>query len=132
MVVVNIRLFSNAGATMRPEISPEQAPGINLDHIVRAEVQVINIRRGRLGRPPLTVHDTGPGSRVLDAVGLALSGGGIRSASFSLGVLQSLNEHDVLQRVDYLSSVSGGGYMGASLTATMTKTEGGFVFGKST
>ena len=117
---------------MRTETSPEQPPGISLDQIVRAEVEVINIRRGRLGRPALTVQDTGPGSCVLDAVELALSGGGIRSASFSLGVLQSLNEHDVLQRVDYLSSVSGGGYMGASLTATMTKTEGGFVFGKST
>ena len=117
---------------MRTEISPEQPPGISLDQIVRAEVEVINIRRERLGRPALTVHETGPGSRVLDAVGLALSGGGIRSAAFSLGVLQSLNEQDVLQRVDYLSTVSGGGYMGASLTATMTKTEGGFVFGKST
>ena len=117
---------------MRTEISPERPPGISLDQIVRAEVEVINIRRERLGRPALTVHETGPGSRVLDAVGLALSGGGIRSAAFSLGVLQSLNEQDVLQRVDYLSTVSGGGYMGASLTATMTKTEGGFVFGKST
>jgi hypothetical protein len=117
---------------MRTEISPEQPPGISLDQIVRAEVEVINIRRERLGRPALTVHETGPGSRVLDAVGLALSGGGIRSAAFSLGVLQSLNEQDVLRRVDYLSTVSGGGYMGASLTATMTKTEGGFVFGKST
>jgi predicted acylesterase/phospholipase RssA len=81
---------------MRTETSPEQPPGISLDQIVRAEVEVINIRRGRLGRPALTVQDTGPGSCVLDAVGLALSGGGIRSASFSLGVLQSLNEHDVL------------------------------------
>jgi len=47
-------------------------------------------------------------------------------------VLQALNEYDVLKRVDYLSTVSGGGYMGSSLTATMTKTEGGFVFGVST
>jgi Patatin-like phospholipase len=117
---------------MRAEISPEPPPGIRLDEIVRTEVQVINTRRGDLGRPPLTLHGTGAGSRVLDAVGLALSGGGIRSAAFSLGVLQSLNERGVLERVDYLSSVSGGGYMGSSLTATMTKTEGGFVFGTST
>jgi hypothetical protein len=117
---------------MRAEISPEPPPGIGLDEIVRTEVGVINTRRGGLGRPPLTLHGTGAGSRALDAVGLALSGGGIRSAAFSLGVLQSLNEHGVLKHVDYLSSVSGGGYMGSSLTATMTKTEGGFVFGTTT
>jgi len=49
-------------------------------------------------------------------VGLTLSGGGIRSASFSLGVLQALAYADWLKRVDYLSTVSGGGYIGSSLT----------------
>jgi hypothetical protein len=48
--------------------------------------------------------------------GLALSGGGIRSAVFCLGVLQALAKHDVLRRFDYLSTVSGGGYIGSSLT----------------
>jgi hypothetical protein len=48
-------------------------------------------------------------------VGLALSGGGIRSATFSLGVLQALARHDLLKHVDYLSTVSGGGYIGTSL-----------------
>src|SRR5262245_20184321 len=117
---------------MRPEIQHETAPGIDLDQIVRAEADAINQRRGALKRDPLMVAGTGPNSPVLPTVGLALSGGGIRSASFSLGVLQALNEYDVLKRVDYLSTVSGGGYMGSSLTATATKTEGGFVFGVST
>jgi hypothetical protein len=117
---------------MRPEIQHEPAPGIDLDQIVRAEVDAINERRSSLKRERLTVAGTGPNSPALPAVGLALSGAGIRSASFSLGVLQALNEYDVLKRVDYLSTVSGGGYMGSSLTATMTKTEGGFVFGVST
>ena len=49
-------------------------------------------------------------------VGLALSGGGIRSATFSLGVLQRLAKEDCLKHVDYLSTVSGGGYIGGSLT----------------
>ena len=44
--------------------------------------------------------------------GLALSGGGVRSAAFCLGALQALNEADVLKKVDYLSTVSGGGYIG--------------------
>ena len=49
-------------------------------------------------------------------VGLALSGGGIRSAVFSLGVMQRLAKAGYLERVDYLSTVSGGGFIGGSLT----------------
>lgn len=45
--------------------------------------------------------------------GLALSGGGIRSATFSLGLLRGLGSLKLLQRIDYLSTVSGGGYAGA-------------------
>lgn len=52
-------------------------------------------------------------------VGLALSGGGIRSASFSLGVLQALQAHKILPEVDYLSTVSGGGWIGSCLSALM-------------
>jgi hypothetical protein len=50
------------------------------------------------------------------ANGLALSGGGIRSATFSLGVLQALAARRLLTSFDYLSTVSGGGYIGAWLT----------------
>jgi hypothetical protein len=49
--------------------------------------------------------------------GLALSGGGIRSATFSLGVLQALAERRKLASLDYLSTVSGGGYIGSFLSA---------------
>ena len=52
-----------------------------------------------------------------DIVGLALSGGGIRSATFCLGVLQGLAELGLLGRFDYLSTVSGGGYIGGWLAA---------------
>ncbi len=48
--------------------------------------------------------------------GLALSGGGIRSASFCLGVVQGLAACDLLKKFDYLSTVSGGGYLGGSLS----------------
>ena len=48
-----------------------------------------------------------------DEIGLAFSGGGIRSACFHLGFLQALIERKKLDRVDYLSTVSGGGYIGA-------------------
>lgn len=49
--------------------------------------------------------------------GLAFSGGGIRSATFNLGVLQGLAEQNLLRHVDYLSTVSGGGYIGSWLSA---------------
>ena len=48
--------------------------------------------------------------------GLAFSGGGIRSAAFGMGVMQALVADDKLGRFDYLSTVSGGGYLGSSLT----------------
>jgi hypothetical protein len=51
------------------------------------------------------------------AVGLALSGGGIRSATLSLGVLIALAKRGLLPQFDYLSTVSGGGYLGSFITA---------------
>jgi hypothetical protein len=49
--------------------------------------------------------------------GIGLSGGGIRSATFCLGVLQALAHRDLLSRYDYISSVSGGGYIHQWLAA---------------
>ncbi|MDP8568289.1 patatin-like phospholipase family protein [Methylophilus aquaticus] len=46
-------------------------------------------------------------------VGLAFSGGGIRSATLNLGILQGLARKGLLDKFDYLSTVSGGGYIGA-------------------
>jgi len=57
-------------------------------------------------------------------VGLAFSGGGIRSASFGLGVLEALRDFDLLKKVDYLSTVSGGGYIGAWLSANCRRANG--------
>ncbi len=48
--------------------------------------------------------------------GLAISGGGIRSAAFGMGVLQGLAASKILSKIHYLSTVSGGGYIGSSLT----------------
>ena len=49
--------------------------------------------------------------------GLSLSGGGIRSASFCLGVVEALAELGVLNQFHYVSSVSGGGYAASWLAA---------------
>ncbi|HEU4768645.1 MAG TPA: patatin-like phospholipase family protein, partial [Pyrinomonadaceae bacterium] len=48
---------------------------------------------------------------------LCLSGGGIRSATFNLGVLQGLARRGLLDKFDYLSTVSGGGYIGSWLSS---------------
>ncbi len=52
---------------------------------------------------------------------LCLSGGGIRSATFALGILQGLAHHQWLERFDYLSTVSGGGYIGSWLSSWVNR-----------
>lgn len=68
--------------------------------IATLETAWLNVRRKAVGEAD--------GSR--ERVGVGLSGGGIRSATICLGVFQGLARHKLLQRVDYISSVSGGGY----------------------
>lgn len=63
-----------------------------------------------------------PTSLPNDCVGLAFSGGGIRSATYSLGVLQALAKAKILRRVDFISSVSGGGYLAGFLGRLYTRT----------
>jgi len=43
-------------------------------------------------------------------LGIALSGGGSKASAFATGVLAGLSDHDLLDRADFISSVSGGGY----------------------
>jgi hypothetical protein len=68
------------------------------------ERDLIIHRRSRLG---LDGADAPP------LCGLALSGGGIRSATFALGLIQGMVRADRFDRVDMLSTVSGGGYIGS-------------------
>jgi hypothetical protein len=74
--------------------------------VEQAEAEWIRTRRQAAG-------DGGPDAPL---VGLALSGGGIRSAAFNMGVLQTLSQSGLLRHVDYLSTVSGGGYIGSCLS----------------
>ena len=60
----------------------------------------------------------GPGEdKEKELVGLALSGGGIRSATFCLGALQVFESKGLMPKIDYLSTVSGGGFIGAAYSA---------------
>ena len=54
--------------------------------------------------------------------GIALSGGGIRSATINLGFLKTLSKFGIIKRSDFLSTVSGGGYTGAYIQATLKNT----------
>ena len=60
-----------------------------------------------------------------EGVGFAFSGGGIRSATFNLGILQGLSRAGLLDKIDYLSTVSGGGYIGSWLISWILRTKGG-------
>jgi uncharacterized short protein YbdD (DUF466 family) len=53
-------------------------------------------------------------------IGLAYSGGGIRSSTVNLGLTQILKETGILKCVDYLSTVSGGGYVGSCISSMHT------------
>ncbi|MDQ6622033.1 MAG: patatin-like phospholipase family protein [Verrucomicrobiota bacterium] len=56
---------------------------------------------------------------------LCLSGGGIRSATFALGILQGLARSAVLPKFHYISTVSGGGYIAGWLSAWINNEEQG-------
>ena len=75
-----------------------------------AKISGVQVRAGESGEPAVCFTPC-------DRFGLALSGGGIRSATFNLGLLQTLARLGILPHVDYLSTVSGGGYVGAFWTA---------------
>lgn len=83
-----------------------------------AEQRYIANRRKEAG---IQEHEPDSEKPVEQLFGIALSGGGIRSATFSLGILQELARARVLRLADYLCTVSGGGYLGACLSSLMSK-----------
>jgi hypothetical protein len=90
--------------------------------LLERELEQIAKRRELVGLhsavPPLR-SSANTYARAADAglMGLCFSGGGIRSASFNLGILQGLAQNKLLQCFDYLASVSGGGYIHEWLAA---------------
>jgi hypothetical protein len=88
------------------DVSAAQDPAVENPAYPRklqqAEVELLRKRRG-----------LGLAQAVQNVVGFGLSGGGIRSATFCLGIFQGLAHRGLLSSIDYLSTVSGGGYFGA-------------------
>ncbi|HEY6392475.1 MAG TPA: patatin-like phospholipase family protein [Bryobacteraceae bacterium] len=85
-------------------VKPDGDGPVSFDTVAVVEKIEIDARREEFG--------LGVGK---DFLGLAISGGGIRSATFSLGIIQMLAKSGLLKHVDYISTVSGGGYIGAWL-----------------
>ena len=118
----------------RPGETGAKDPPLSLSDVLEAELEHLHGPR-----PPITssghlhlvgtggdAHEADPQARLdrvrrdMNAHGhsaLCLSGGGIRSASFALGVIQGLAHKGLLTTFDYLSTVSGGGFAGGWLTA---------------
>ena len=76
--------------------------------------EVTSAAESRLGEAVASIHE---GFESAPRTGLAISGGGIRSATFALGVLQGLSRRRLLQDFDFVSTVSGGGYIGSWLSS---------------
>lgn len=88
---------------------------IELNEVIQKEREHLRLRRQKLG----IEHGT---ESAPNWFGIALSGGGIRSATINLGFLKTLNKYGILQKADYLSSVSGGGYTHTYVQATAKET----------
>ncbi|HND89188.1 MAG TPA: hypothetical protein PK971_12715, partial [Saprospiraceae bacterium] len=93
-------------------------PTFTFRDVILREKEQLRLRRSKLG----IQHGT---PEQENWFGIALSGGGIRSATINLGILKTLNKFGILQKADYLSSVSGGGYTNSFVQGT-AKCEGSF------
>lgn len=91
-------------------------------NVLEAEKGEIRQRRSNAGWE-IQAADGKPGDKE-EHLGLAFSGGGIRSATLNLGILQGLAQAGILPRVDYLSTVSGGGYIGSWLHGVIRRMGG--------
>ncbi len=99
--------------------------------IFAAELDEMEQRRKVAGLLPLerSASSGGPGAEGTEQkvrwstnlAGISLSGGGLRSACFCLGVVQALCKKNLWRSFDYLSTVSGGGYLGSHLSAFLVK-----------
>ncbi|MFM9975172.1 MAG: hypothetical protein ACKVON_11465 [Beijerinckiaceae bacterium] len=164
-----LHAFDSAGHKLQEQISEELSPkpdsknrekkqaqqaelAGDSETVFATEFQAIQERRAANGlKPSLQTVAAAKPTIKHDLVGLALSGGGLRSASFCLGALQGLYQAcgrtkgsvksaqkngsnaspavSDLAFIDYLSTVSGGGYIGSSLSLGMTRSAGAFPFG---
>lgn len=111
--------FAERSTTCAQKKTKKEDPAVDFSRVLTEELDEICKLRLKRGANSTVLEGTGVFKRARDAnlVGLAFSGGGIRSATFNLGILQGLAKLGLLPMVDYLSTVSGGGYIGGWLEA---------------
>ena len=114
------------GGEIGPAPSASELP-LTMDEVLREEAEAIH-HADLSGKAGTDLHRA---LNELNSAALCLSGGGIRSSSFGLGIIQALAVHPrssdgrvvdsadncLLARFHYLSTVSGGGYIGSWLSA---------------
>ncbi len=86
------------------------------------EAAAVRKRRMRV-RHDESPDESTPEKLPPETVGLALSGDGIGGATFCLGILQGLAQRDRIRHIDFLSTISGGGYIGGFLGRLFTRKE---------
>jgi hypothetical protein len=96
----------STGARGAVEEAQSQPDVFSLEEALDREKNLIKDTRERLKLEPAKG----------DLSAICLSGGGIRSAVFCLGGLMALDQAKLIQQFDYLSTVSGGGYIGGWLS----------------
>ncbi|MFZ2508757.1 MAG: hypothetical protein WAW79_09840 [Steroidobacteraceae bacterium] len=135
MTIINVRLGiwipnpglleeALAGRNAKRQNGPGPSgrkPGFAFEEVFRGELVSIENRweqLGRKGAKRCLARCTTP-TVAHGLAGIGFSGGGIRSATINLGIAQVLHQAGIFDHFDYMSTVSGGGYLGSSISALM-------------
>lgn len=118
------RKTGGRGASAREQAAPEKGPQVPAYPVQEFEDRLIaygqlrdDDERKRFNSREVAGFYRWLHTNGVERSALCFSGGGIRSATFGLGVLQGLAAGEWLEKFDYLSTVSGGGYLGGWLSA---------------
>jgi hypothetical protein len=113
LIASNVPLsFEQVFTSELKEIATNRARRIQ-EHEIITEDEVKHFEKA--GGP--IINDPYEKGKQMGLYSLGFSGGGIRSATFNLGILQGLAKKNLISKFDYLSTVSGGGYIGSWLAA---------------
>jgi hypothetical protein len=112
-------------------MSSVQTDPVAFDRVLTIERDELNRRRSLQGLPLLSTNGSPDAGEAI--IGLALSGGGIRAAALGLGAIQALSSvtdgkfnadgsyRSLFQKVDYISSVSGGSYAACGIAGRIIR-----------
>jgi hypothetical protein len=117
----------NPAGPIVPDLPPPNSKPFAIKEVLARELQQVrslaaarNVR-DRLNPIPGPGKQVKPDTIAPEQFGACFSGGGIRSASVNLGLIQSLAKSGFLRQVHYLSGVSGGGYILGWLTGWIAR-----------